>query len=74
MSRGEGQTGLGPQSAVAVVEAGGYSSNSTPGLGTSTCDRCGPKRTTMYLFMYSFFLGPHLQHVEAPRLTVKLEL
>ena len=29
----------------AVVEAGGYSSDSTPGLGTSICRRCGPKKT-----------------------------
>ena len=30
--------------AVAVVEAGSYSSNSTPSLGTSICRRCGPKK------------------------------
>ena len=29
--------------ATAVVWAGGYSSNWTPGLGTSLCCRCGPK-------------------------------
>ena len=31
--------------AVAVVQAGSYSSNLTPGLGTSICCGCGPKRT-----------------------------
>ena len=31
--------------AVAVVQAGSCSSNSTPSLGTSICCRCGPKKT-----------------------------
>ena len=31
--------------AVAVVQAGGHSSDSTPSLGTSTCCGCGPKKT-----------------------------
>ena len=31
--------------AVAVVQAGSYSSNWTPSLGTSICLRCGPKKT-----------------------------
>ena len=31
--------------AVAVVLAGGCSSDLTPSLGTSTCLRCGPKKT-----------------------------
>ena len=31
--------------AVAVVKAGGYSSNLTPSLGSSTCCACGPKKT-----------------------------
>jgi len=31
--------------AVVVVEAGGYSSDQTPGLETSICCRCGPKWT-----------------------------
>ena len=31
--------------AVAVGQAGGCSSNSTPSLGTSTCRGCGPKKT-----------------------------
>ena len=30
--------------AVAVVQAGSYSSDSTPSLGTSTCRGCGPKK------------------------------
>ena len=31
--------------AVALAQAGGYSSDWTPGLGTSMYHRCGPKRT-----------------------------
>ena len=31
--------------AVAVVQAGGYSSDATPGLGTSICSRYSPKKT-----------------------------
>ena len=31
--------------AVALVQAGGYNSDSTPSLGTSICRRCGPKKT-----------------------------
>ena len=31
--------------AVAMVNASGYNSNSTPNLGTSTCRRCGLKKT-----------------------------
>ena len=37
-------TRLGPGVAVAVVQASGYSSDSTPSLGTSICHRCGPKK------------------------------
>ena len=39
------QTWLGSGAAVAVVEAGGCSSDSTPSLGTSVCRGCGPKKT-----------------------------
>ena len=35
---------LGSCVAVAVVEAGGSSSDSTPGLGSSICCRFGPKK------------------------------
>ena len=38
------QTGLGSQVAVAVVEAGGYNSNSTPGLGNSIYCWCSPRK------------------------------
>ena len=31
--------------AVAVAEASGYSSDSTPSLGTSICSGCGPRKT-----------------------------
>ena len=37
------QTRLRSCAAAAVVEAGNYSSDSTPSLGTSMCHRCGPK-------------------------------
>ena len=33
------------RSGVAVVQAGGYSSDWTPSPGTSTCGGCGPKKT-----------------------------
>ena len=42
--------GVGPDVAqisnccVAVVDAGSYSSDSTPSLAISTCGRCGPKK------------------------------
>ena len=39
------QMQLEPSVAVAVVEAGSYSSDSTPSLETSICCRCGPKKT-----------------------------
>ena len=39
------QKRFGSRVAVAVVEAGGYSSDSTPSLGTSMCPECGPKKT-----------------------------
>ena len=32
-------------SGVAMAQAGGYSSNSVPSLGTSRCCRCSPKKT-----------------------------
>ena len=38
------QMRLGSHVAVAVVEGGGYSSNSTPSLGTPLCLRRGPKK------------------------------
>ena len=39
------QMQLGSRVAVALVSAGGYSSNSTPSLGTSMWRGCGPKKT-----------------------------
>ena len=115
-----------------VVQAGSYSSDSTPSLGTSICCRCGPKKQKInkikyvirvcvyYIYIYTYtqwntaqplkkdkilpfeatwmdlegsmlsyirqrqilyditffsfglfvFLGPHLQHIEVPRLGV----
>ena len=40
------QTWLGSCIAVAVVEAGGCSSDSASSLGTSTCCKCSPKKQT----------------------------
>ena len=40
------QTQLGSDVAVAVVQASGYSFNSTPSLGTSICHGCGPEKQT----------------------------
>ena len=37
------QTRLGSHMAVAVANAGSYSSDSTPSLGTFICHGCGPK-------------------------------
>ena len=39
------QTWLGCGIAVALVEAGSYSFDLTPSLGTSTCRKCSPKKT-----------------------------
>ena len=39
------QTQLRSGIAVAMVQAGSYSSNQTPSLGTSICCRCSPKQT-----------------------------
>ena len=38
------QTQLGSGVSVAVVSAGGYSSNSSSTFGISICHRCGPKK------------------------------
>ena len=38
------QTRLGSQVAVALVQAGSYSSDSTPSLGTSKCRSSGPRK------------------------------
>ena len=39
------QMQLGPQVAVATVQAGSYSSDSTPHLESSICHGCSPKKT-----------------------------
>ena len=39
------QTRLGSRVAVALAEAGGYSSDSTPSLGTSICHGSGPRNS-----------------------------
>ena len=38
------QTQLRSRAAAAVVQAGSYSSDSTPSLGTSTCQGSGPRK------------------------------
>ena len=45
------QTQLRSGVAEAVVKASGYSSYSTPSLGTSTCGRCGPKKDKKNFFL-----------------------
>ena len=44
------QTRLGSGVAVAVVQAGSRSSNSTPNLGTSICRECSPKKQKKIFF------------------------
>ena len=39
------QMWFGSRVAVVVVQASGYSPDSTPSLGTSICHKCGPKKT-----------------------------
>uniref|UniRef100_A0A480GIX5 Glutamine-dependent NAD(+) synthetase isoform X1 n=1 Tax=Sus scrofa TaxID=9823 RepID=A0A480GIX5_PIG len=54
------QTWLGSRVAVAVVQAGSGSSDSTPSLGASTCRRCGPKKTKIksnHVLYFEFCLG-----------------
>ena len=46
-------TRLGSGVAVAVVEAGGCSSDSTPTLGTSRCRGCGPQKTKKMRYCFS---------------------
>ena len=51
---------------LAVVWASGYSSDSTPSLGTSMCCGCGPKggKKSVYMFLYehkSMSLGKSLE-------------
>ena len=60
------QTGLRSGVAVAVVKAGGCSSDSTHSLGTSTCHGCSPKKDYIYIYIYiciqSEASGGHHQH------------
>ena len=54
------QTWLGSCIAVAVVEAGSYSSDSIPSLGTSICLRCSPqkeKKKKKKLFCWGIIRG-----------------
>ena len=46
-------------------KAGGYSSDWTPSLGTSTCPRCGPKKTKRQKKKKEFGIrGKNLEQVE----------
>ena len=47
---------LGSQVVVAVAEAGGCSSDSTPSLGTSICCRCDPEKKKTKKKRYSWTL------------------
>ena len=53
------QIQLGSYIAVAVVEAGGYSFDLTPSLGTAICCRCGPKKTRQKKKISPSFPDPH---------------
>ena len=46
------QTQLKSGVAVAVVQAGSCSSNSTPSLGTSRCPKCGPKNMMLAIVFF----------------------
>ena len=50
------QTRLRSDVAVGGVEAGSYSSDSTPNMGTSICHECGPKKKkkSSYIFVFIF--------------------
>ena len=48
------QMWLGSPAAVAMAEASSCSSDSTPSLGTSMCQRCGSKKTKKRIAMYNF--------------------
>ena len=54
------QTWLGSSIAVAVVQAGSYSSDSTPSLGTSICHQCGSRDTKLILLYYPVTLPTEL--------------
>ena len=48
---------------------------SIPGPGTHTCLRYGQtNKKTKYAFFFFCFLGPHLPHMEVPRLGIESEL
>ena len=49
--------GLGSGVAVAVVWAGGYSSDSTPSLGTFICHECGSKKRHTQKFLFKVFIS-----------------
>ena len=55
---------LGSGLAVAVVQAGGYSSDSTPSLGTSICCKCGPKKIKKKKKDNFFLCISFLKHME----------
>ena len=68
------QTWFGSHVAVAVVQAGRYSSNSIPSLGTSICHRCGTKKIKRkslgltYIHISYIYVcnnqGPTIQHTQ----------
>ena len=70
--------------AVAMTQAGGYSSDLTLGLGTYICHGCGPKKKTeknpkqelSLFFFFFFFFWLHPWHLEAlgPGISSELQL
>ena len=57
------QARLGSPAAVAVAEAGGYNSNSTPSLETSICRESGPrngKKTIIIIIIIIIMLWPFM--------------
>ena len=72
-----------PQAEAQLSDAAGilrcsHSSDSTSSPGTSTCHRCGPKKTGKFCFFLIFlsfvFLGLHPWRMELPGLGVESEL
>ena len=59
---------LGSRVAVAVVLAGSCSSNWTPSLGTSICQRCSPKKTKKRKEKKGMFSGLNAGHLSFPEM------
>ena len=53
------QVQLGSGVAVAVAQAGDYSSDSAPSLGTCMCQGCGPEKTKKSVLHIVYLLDPY---------------